>query len=167
MKWVKVLLPFENYIKPEQNKTSCYRHASMKKVRHMLIKNEGQEIHCVKNVYIWKFSGPYFPAFAPYSFQMRENTNQNKDNIHAVIFLTWTILLSTSVSWSLDSTWTGKVKKMSLVKVSSNLSNRQVMSWEPHYKRNPVLSKSNSNNVTKCTNASPSEPSKLWRVKVS
>ena len=76
MKWVKVLLPFENYIKPEQNKTSCYRHASMKKVRHMLIKNEGQEIHCVKNVYIWKFSGPYFPAFAPYSFQMRENTNQ-------------------------------------------------------------------------------------------
>ena len=56
--------------------------------------------------------------------KIRTRKTPNTDNIHAVIFLTWTILLSTSVSWSLDSTWTGKVKKMSLVKVSSNLSNR-------------------------------------------
>ena len=34
--------------------------------------------HCVKNVRIWSFSGPYFPAF-PVSLhiQMRENTDQN------------------------------------------------------------------------------------------
>ena len=46
--------------------------------------------------------------------KIRTRKTPNTDNIHAVIFLTWTILLSTSVSWSLDSTGTGKVKKMSL-----------------------------------------------------
>ena len=43
-----------------------------------------QKTHCVKNVRIRSFSGPYFPAFglntarytSPYAIQMRENTDQ-------------------------------------------------------------------------------------------
>ena len=37
--------------------------------------------HCVKNVHIRSYSGPYFPAFglsiSPYSIRMRENTDQH------------------------------------------------------------------------------------------
>ena len=54
-----------------------------------------QKRHCVKNVRIRSFSGPYFPAFGVntsvslYSFRMRENTDcirktPNTDTFHAV-----------------------------------------------------------------------------------
>ena len=33
--------------------------------------------HCVKSVGMGSYSGPYFPAYALYSDQMRENTDQN------------------------------------------------------------------------------------------
>ena len=50
-------------------------------------------IHCVKNVPIQSFSGPYFPAFgliSPHSFQVWENTDQKNleyEDFYAVIII--------------------------------------------------------------------------------
>ena len=50
--------------------------------------------HCVKNVRIRSYSGPYFPAFgmnteryciSPYSVRMRENTGQNNSEYRHIL----------------------------------------------------------------------------------
>ena len=63
-------------------------------------KVDGHNLHCMKNLRIWSFFGPYFPAFglnternciSLYSVRIRENTDQktqNKNTFHAVSLIT-------------------------------------------------------------------------------
>ena len=71
-------------------------------------------VHCVKNVHIWSFPGPYFPAFGlntvrysvfnPNAGKIRIRKTPNMDTFHAVIItrMIWTWCIASNIIFRLQ-----------------------------------------------------------------